>query len=117
MPQLRSWLVAFLLTLSTETPIVAAVYRKVEPRRLRLLGLIFFANLATHPAVWFIFPAFHWPYAKQVWISEIWAFGLEIVYYHLAFPGSFRRAASAAILANAASLTVGYVWLHFVGHF
>jgi len=116
-PLLRSWLIAFLLTLAVETPIVAAVYRKVEPSRTRLLGLIFFANLATHPAVWFLFPRLGLPYGQQVFYSELWAFGLEIVFYNLAFPGSLRRASLAAVSANAASLIFGYVWLHFVGHF
>jgi hypothetical protein len=114
---LRSWLVAFLLTLGVETPIVATIYRQQEPRLGRRLGLIFFANLATHPAVWFLFPLLALPYGRQVLVSEIWAFGLEIVYYHLVFPGSLRRAAVAAIVANAASLTIGYVWLHFFGRF
>ena len=112
----HSWLFAFCLTLAVETPIVWAFYRRVE-RAPRLLGLVFFANLATHPAVWFIFPRLPASYERQVVLSEAWAFGLEIVFYHLAFPGSLRRAALAAISANAASLVVGYAWLHFVGHF
>jgi hypothetical protein len=112
----HSWLFAFCLTLAVETPIVYAFYRRVE-RPIRLLGLILFANLATHPAVWFIFPRLPLPYARQVFASEVWAFGLEIIFYHLAFPGSLRRAALAAITANAASLIAGYAWLHFVGHF
>jgi hypothetical protein len=67
--------------------------------------------------VWFIFPRLPMTYMRQVSLSEIWAFGLEIFFYHLAFPGALDRAASAAITANGASLVVGYLWLHFVGHF
>lgn len=114
---LRAWLVAFSLTLAFEAPIAAYFYRRVEPQLARRLGLIFFANLATHPAVWFLFPRLPISYGRQVFLSEIWAFGLEIIYYHLTFPGSFRRASVTSICANAASLTLGYVWLHFVGHF
>ena len=117
MSLLRSWLVAFAITLAIETPIVAWFYRRVEPRLGRRLGLIFFANLATHPAVWFIFPRLPFSYRRQVVLSELWAFGLEIVFYGLAFPGMKRRAAAAAIIANAASLAFGYLWLHLFGHF
>jgi hypothetical protein len=116
---LRSWLIAFVMTLGVETPIVAAFYRRAEPRLARRLALIFFANLATHPAVWFIFPRLPLPYVRQVLLSEIWAFGLEIAYYALVFPGprALRRAATASIVANAASLAFGYAWQYFVGRF
>jgi hypothetical protein len=105
------------MTLGVEAPIVFLCYRRVEPRAGRLLGLIFFANLATHPAVWFIFPKLPLRYAAQVTLSELWAFGLEIVFYAIAFPGRPRRAAVVAIAANAASLAVGYAYLFLGGHF
>lgn len=117
MSLLLSWLLAFAMTLGIEAPIVFAFYRRIEPRFGRLLGLIFFANLATHPAVWFIFTRLPFTYPTRVVLSEIWAFALEIAFYALAFPGHARRAAVAAIVANAASLAFGYVYLHFVGHF
>lgn len=117
MSLLRAWLVAFGLTLAIETPIASAFYRRVEPDTARRLGLIFFANLATHPAVWFLFPRLPLAYKWQVVLAELWAFGLEIVFYSIAFPGDKRRAASAAIIANAASLAFGYLWLYVFGSF
>jgi len=113
----RAWLTAFALTLAVEAPIVAVIYRRAEPRLGRRVGLVVFANLATHPAVWFVFTRLPWSYAGRSLGSEIWAFGLELVYYALVFPGAPTRAAVASITANAASLTAGYLWLRAFGHF
>ena len=117
MSYLRSWLVAFALTLAVEAPIVAWIYRRTEPSLGRRLGLIFIANLATHPAVWFLFTRLPLAYREQVILAEVWAFGLEIIYYTLVFPRDARRAVAGSITANAASLAFGYAWLHFLGNF
>lgn len=117
MSLLRSWLVAFAMTLAIETPVVAAFYRRQEPKRGRLLGLIFFANLATHPAVWFIFPRLPVSYERAVFLSEVWAYGLEVLFYALAFAGGPRRAFLASITANTASFLFGLGWLKLFGHF
>lgn len=117
MTYLKSWLVAFALTFVVEAPIVAWFYRKAEPSLDRRLALIFFANLATHPAVWFMFTRLPFPYVQQVVLAEIWAFGLEILYYALVFPGDRARAVAASITANTASLAFGFAWLHWFGAF
>jgi len=57
MPLLTLWFRAFLVTILVETPIVVALFREAEPRLGRRLAFALFANLATHPAVWFVFPA------------------------------------------------------------
>ena len=48
------WLAAFLLTVAVEVPVAALLLRRAEPDRVRLVLLVVFANLATHPIVWFV---------------------------------------------------------------
>jgi hypothetical protein len=48
------WFAAFVLTLAVEVPIAGHLLRRVEPDRLRLAILLVFANLATHPIVWYV---------------------------------------------------------------
>ena len=117
MDHVRAWLVAFVLTVALESPIVVLFYRDLEPRRARLFALIFFANLATHPAVWFVFPRLPLAYAQYTTLAEVWAFGLEIIFYALVFSGSWRRAVAASVCANATSMLFGFAWQHFVGRF
>ncbi len=103
------WFRAFLLTVAVETPIVAYALRGYEPSRIRLVLLILFANLASHPAVWFIFTQlFLVGTPAYVAASEIWAVLTETVFYWAAFRGlSVRRAFAVSLLANAASFLLG----------
>jgi hypothetical protein len=103
------WFRAFLLTLAVELPIVALLLRRFEPSWPRLLVLILFANLASHPAVWFVFTQLFlmgtWSY---VIAAEGWAVGTEALFYWAAFRGvSARRAVAVSLVANAASFLVG----------
>lgn len=104
-----AWLRAFALTLAVEVPIVALLLRRWEPSWLRLLALVFFANLASHPAVWFVFtqllligtPAY-------LAVAEGWAVGCEALFYWAAFRGlPVRRAIVVSLAANAMSFAVG----------
>ncbi len=103
------WFRAFVLTVLVETPIVAYALRPYEPSRLRLVLLIVFANLASHPAVWFVFTQlFLVGTPEYVVASEGWAVGLEALFYWAAFRGvSVRRAIAVPLLANAASFLLG----------
>ena len=103
------WFRAFLLTVAVEAPIVALLLRRWEPSWPRLLALIFFANLASHPAVWFVFtellvigtPGY-------LMVAEGWAIGCEALFYWAAFRGlPVRRAIVVSLVANAASFAVG----------
>lgn len=105
---LLAWLKAFLFTSAVEIPIAAALFRKAEPRLARRLGFAFFANLISHPAVWLIFPVLGLRYGTTILVSELWAFGIEAVFYMLAFEKSDRfHAAGVAALANGASYGLG----------
>jgi hypothetical protein len=104
------WLVAFALTVLVEVPVVVLMLRRRSRAgdiRLGLLAL--YANLASHPLVWFVF--------TQVWLvgtpayvagAESWAVGAEALFYAVALPGlSPRRAVAASIAANAISFVAG----------
>jgi hypothetical protein len=104
-----AWFRAFLLTLAVEAPIVALLLRRLEPSRTRLLVLVLFANLATHPAVWFVFTQlFLIGTPGYVVAAEGWAVGAEAVFYWSAFRGvSVRRAIAVSLVANLASFLAG----------
>jgi hypothetical protein len=106
-----AWFRAFLLTVLVEVPIVALLLRRWEPSWPRLLALIFFANLASHPAVWFVFgQLFLIGTAEYEVVAEGWAIACETVFYAAAFRGlPLRRAIATSLVANAASFVVGRV--------
>jgi hypothetical protein len=102
------WLEAFMLTLALELPIASFGFRDAEPRVPRKLALIAYANLATHPLVWFVFARLEFAYATRIAISELWAWLLEALFYRLVFCVTTRRALAVSFIANAFSAVVGY---------
>lgn len=105
------WFRAFALTLAIEQIAAGWVLRRDVPA-LRRIALITVCNVASHPAVWLIFPelgaGLGWTRLGTLAVSEVWAFGLEALIYGLFLgPGHARKAAYAATLANALSLGVG----------
>ncbi len=109
---LLRWLGAFLLTLAIEAPLVLAVLRREPgapelPTRRALLG-IFFANLATHPLVWFGFPQLGISPNVDLAISEVFAPVAEAAFFATMFDGvTLRRAGLAAVAANLTSFGLG----------
>ncbi len=113
MPSPLAWLFAFLVTAAVETPIVLYLTGDRGMGAGRRAGLIVFAQLATHPLVWFVFPriAGLTGYSAMA-LSELWAWLAEAVFYGLVFPGiGASRAIGISALANAASILAG-VALH-----
>jgi len=106
---ISGWFTAFVLTLAIEIPIAAFLLRRAEPDRLRLVVLIVFANLATHPAVWYVFTQlFLVGTLEYTLAAEAWAIGAEVVFYWAAIRGlPVRRAIGVAVVANAASFLAG----------
>jgi hypothetical protein len=105
------WFRAFVLTLVIEQVAAGWVLRRDVPA-LRRTALIAVCNVASHPAVWLIFPelgaGLGWTRLDTLAISELWAFGLEaLVYWLFLGPGHGRKALYAATLANALSLSIG----------
>lgn len=113
MPILVHWFRAFVWTLLLEQVAAGLVLRRAVPASGRRLSVIAVANLASHPAVWLIFPelgsSLGWSRLSTLLVSEAWAFGLEAWIYWL-FLGSsrFGLALAASTLANAFSLCAGF---------
>jgi hypothetical protein len=103
------WFAAFLVTLAVEIPIAAFLLRGAGLDRLRLIVLIVFANLATHPAVWYVFTQLFLVGTPEYTLAaEAWAIGAEAVFYWAAIRGlPVRRAVAVAVAANAVSFIVG----------
>jgi hypothetical protein len=112
MPLIVHWFRAFVWTLALEQVAAGWVLRRQVPA-LRRIGLITVSNLASHPAVWLIFPelgaGLGWTRMGTLVVSEVWAFGLEALIYALFLGrGHARQAAIASTLANAVSLSLGF---------
>jgi hypothetical protein len=102
------WAKALVVTVAVEIPIAAIAFRRDEPSLARRAGLIFFASLATHPAVWFIFPRFELTYGEMIIAAETWAVVVEAVFFVLVFRGVEPwRAAGVSLIANGASYGTG----------
>ncbi|MBI5500517.1 MAG: hypothetical protein HY907_09750 [Deltaproteobacteria bacterium] len=110
------WLKAFLLTLAIELPIVVPLLRAAEAGLARRVALAFFANLATHPVVWFVFPGIPIDGYTSLVLSEIWAFITEAAFLVLVVRGlSIVRASLASLIANAGSCAAGLLLVRWFG--
>jgi hypothetical protein len=103
------WFAAFALTLAVELPIAAWALRCAEPDLARRLLLVVFANLVTHPAVWYVFSQlFLIGTVEYVLAAEGWAVAVEAVFYAVTIRGlDAKRSLGVALLANGASFAVG----------
>ena len=104
-----AWFPAFVVTLAVELPIAAWLLRRAEPGLLRAGVLVFFANLATHPAVWYVVTQlFLVGTLEYTLAAEGWAVSAEAVFYAAAVRGlPVRRAIMVSVLANGASFVAG----------
>jgi hypothetical protein len=109
MPTPGAWLLAFLVTVAVEAPIVLALTRGAETRAWRRLALVVFAQLATHPLVWFVFPYIvGLRGGTAALLSELWAWLAEAAFYALVLRGlGLPRALGVSAVANGASVLVG----------
>ena len=105
------WLVAFLLTVAVEVPVAMLLLRGVEPNLLRVAALVVFANLVTHPLVWYVWTqVFLVGTPQYVIAAETWAIVAETVFYAVVIKGLRpSRAFAVALIANAVSFAVGRV--------
>ena len=112
MPLITAWFRAFACTLLIEQLAANWALRREVPLARRI-ALITIANVASHPAVWLIFPelgaGLRWPHLVTLTVSEVWAFGLEaLIYWLFLGNGRARAAVWASVLANGLSLSLGY---------
>jgi hypothetical protein len=113
MPYIIAWFQAFLWTLGSELCVAGVTLRRELPLARRL-SIILIANVATHPAVWLIFPELGagsgWPRWLSVGLSEVWAYGFEVfVYASFLGKGRLRLALLTSVLANTTSFALGYL--------
>jgi hypothetical protein len=101
------WVRAFLLTLLVEEVVVLAMTRGDAEPRGRRAALVLFANLATHPSVWFFFPLALRDDSSRLIASEAWAVLLEAAFYWLTMKMTESRALAVSAIANGASLGIG----------
>ena len=107
MTYLALWVRAFLLTLGVELAIATPLLPRSE-KLWRRLGAVAFANVASHPAVWFILPELFPSHVSMQIGVEIWAFLSEVLIYKLVFVElEWRRSIAISALANGASLLIG----------
>jgi hypothetical protein len=105
------WLAAFALTSAIEIPLATALLPSADANVRRRAALSFFAQLASHPAVWFVFPALgalgvRW--GASTAIAEAWAFGIEAIFYRVALPSlTWRRAVAVSAITNTVSFSAG----------
>jgi hypothetical protein len=112
---IADWLRAFALTLLAELPIATWLLATVERSVGRRIAIVVIANLATHPLVWFLFPGLAVGRSVRFGLSELWAVVAEIAIYRLVWPAiRVRRAAVVSLLANAASVAVGFALGRFL---
>lgn len=92
--------------------------RRPFARWARLIGLLFFANLASHPAVWFVFPSLDLSYPAMVAWAETWAVASEAIFYWLVFSDvGLGRAVGVSLVANGSSFGLGLVVRSLTGWF
>ncbi|WP_438008452.1 hypothetical protein WME89_06930 [Sorangium sp. So ce321] len=107
-PLVVAWSRAFAVTLLVELAVATPLLGPAEPSRWRRAALVAVANVASHPAVWFIFPALALGATTRLALSELWAVLLELGVYRLALRDlPALRAVAASALANGASLGLG----------
>jgi hypothetical protein len=104
---ISSWARAFAVTVLVEVAVASLLLGPAWSWRRRV-AVTCLAQLASHPAVWFIFPAFEWPRIPYLAVAETWAVVVETAVYRLAFPGlRTRRAFAVSLAANALSYGLG----------
>ena len=111
-----SWLVAFAMTLTFEVPLVVWLLASTVPSMRQRLAIAVFANLLTHPLVWFFFPQLPVGYLLRLTLSEFWAFAGEAVFYWtLVAPIRFWHACLLSLAANLTSFGFGWVIIDYWG--
>ena len=116
MPLVHAWLRAFIATLLLETPAVVWLTRDSPMPSWRRAAVALFANLATHPIVWFVIPAFGLSGTVSRVVAETWAVVIEWWVYFVVFPGmGAGRALGVSALANGFSFGIGLVLFQFTG--
>jgi hypothetical protein len=106
------WFPAFALTVAVEVPLVVVLTKDSRRAWLMRTGVSLFAQLMTHPIVWFVFPMIPgMTRYRTLTLAELWAWLAEAALYAVtAVSPSVLRAVAVSALANGASLAIGFVF-------
>ena len=108
--ELSGWVRAFALTQIVEMPIYRVGLRVSWLR-------CFAASAITHPFVWFGFPrlaeATHMRWVLAAVLAEIFAWGVEALFFWRACKIPYKRAMLMSLVANGASVAMGLFLRHF----
>ncbi|HET9954200.1 MAG TPA: hypothetical protein VFQ61_06840, partial [Polyangiaceae bacterium] len=113
MTWVTSWVHAFLITMTIELLVGVPLLGKSRPGAApdplwRRAGAVVFAQLASHPLVWFVLPELHLRRSNYALVAETWAVVSELVLYRLVFVDlSWSRVLGVSALANGVSFAVG----------
>jgi len=103
------WARYFALTLVVELGIAVPVLGRRQALGRRAAA-VSFAQLISHPVVWFILPELGLGRMSYLLVAEAWALVIELLFYRFAFADlSWSRALAVSALANGASLAAGTV--------
>ncbi len=115
-PGWHFWFIGFALTLTLEAPWILAGLRRSEASLSRRVLALLFANLLTHPLVWYLFPALPLGRRYSLIGSEIWAFAGEWLFYASHVQRLNRqRAAVLSLAANTTSFLIGSLVIRYFG--
>ncbi len=111
---LGKFLKAWLFTVAIETLVVVLVLLKFNHKQAAPLKLIIGASIAanslTLPYVWFVFPyLFLGRYSTSLIISELFAWLAEAIFYKMFLQLSWKKTLIVSFIANALSLSLGYI--------
>jgi hypothetical protein len=109
MSVLSAWMVAFVLTVAIEAPVVLAMTRDNRFSWRRRCAIVLLGQLMTHPLVWFVFPSIPGITGHTaLTFSELYAWlGEAALYLALGLSPSALAAVGVAGVANGLSLAVG----------
>lgn len=115
MPPLELWAQAFAGTVAIEVPLVALGTWSVLGPRAVIVGLGL--QIATHPALWYLFPRFE-PYEAWLVVAEVTVTAVEAALLAAAlrragepWGAAAGRAVAVAVVANGVSTLVGLLWI------
>jgi hypothetical protein len=109
----HSFLRSFLFTVVVETATILVIARKmfkksadnVPTKKLITAGI--YASLATLPYVWYVFPSLLRSFPIAIAVGEVFAVGVEAIFYAAFLPLSKKESFALSLIANIASYTLG----------
>jgi hypothetical protein len=107
-PLFDRWIVAFVITMALEVPIIMVLLRGSPPGRRLLAALV--ANGISHPTLWFLLTTLPiQTYGLWLATSEAIVWGMECALYIVLLSRwvSMKRVAISTTIANVASCAAG----------